>query len=333
MDKNSFNALVVREVSEGKFIREIAQRQISDLPVGEVLIRVKYSSLNYKDALSASGHKGVTKKYPHTPGVDAAGIVEESRSSEFKLGEEVIVTGFDLGMNTSGGFGQYIRVPAGWVIKRPEKLSLKECMIYGTAGFTAALSLWKLEKNDLNSSKGDVLVTGATGGVGSMAVAILSKAGYSVSAVTGKAHERDYLLRLGAKEVISREEMDDKSGKVFLKERWAAVIDTVGGNILTTALKSTKFGGSVTCCGMITSNELKTAIFPFILKGINLLGIASAETPLEIKKEIWERLSRQWKIDSFQESAQECSLGELNPKIDMILKGQIRGRVFVDLEN
>ena len=200
----NFKAMVVRETADKKFIREIAQRSLSDLPKGELLVEVKFSSLNYKDALSATGNKGVTRNYPHTPGVDAAGVVVESASQQFTPGEEVIVTGFDLGMNTAGGFGRYIRIPASWAIKRPRNLSLKESMAYGTAGFTAALSLFKMEGFGLTSAQGEVLVTGATGGVGCFAVGILARAGYQVVAATGKTGEKEFLGDVGAKEVLSR---------------------------------------------------------------------------------------------------------------------------------
>lgn len=219
MDNISFKAMVVTEVADKQFVREIKQKQINDLPPGEVLINVRYSSLNYKDALSASGNKGVTRKFPHTPGVDAAGVVVESNRSEFKVGEKVLVTGYDLGMNTSGGYAEYVRVPADWVVKLPENLTLRESMIYGTAGFTAALSCFKLIESGVTLDKGPVLVTGATGGVGSITLSILVKSGYDVVAVNGIVDEAEYLLELGAKEVISIEEADDKSGRPLLKPR------------------------------------------------------------------------------------------------------------------
>ena len=200
----TFNAMVVTETADKKFVREIKEKKLSDLPAGELLIEVKYSSLNYKDALSATGNKGVTRNYPHTPGIDAAGVVAESALPGFVPGDHVIVTGFDLGMNTSGGFGQYIRVPASWVLNLPEHLSLKESMAYGTAGFTAALAVLRMQQHGLIKSHGEVLVTGATGGVGSVAVSLLAKLGFHVVAATGKTDERDFLLGLGAKEIISR---------------------------------------------------------------------------------------------------------------------------------
>ncbi|HXF75482.1 MAG TPA: YhdH/YhfP family quinone oxidoreductase, partial [Methylomirabilota bacterium] len=240
-----FKAMVVSETAEKTFVRQIRQKALSDLPAGELMIEVKYSSLNYKDALSATGNKGVTRKYPHTPGIDAAGVVVDSTTKSFAVGESVIVTGFDLGMNTPGGFGQYISVPSGWALRLPQGLSLKESMAYGTAGLTAALSILRLMAAGLTKDSGEVLVTGATGGVGSIAVAILAKLGYHVVAATGKSGAKQWLTALGAKAILSREEANDTSGRPLHKGRWAGVVDTVGGNILATALKSAQYGGLV----------------------------------------------------------------------------------------
>ena len=245
----NFKAMVVSETADQKFTREIGQKEFSDLPAGELLIEVKYSSLNYKDALSASGNKGVTRKFPHTPGIDAAGVVATSSTSQFGAGDQVIVTGFDLGMNTAGGFGQYISVPASWAVKVPQGMTLKESMAYGTAGLTAALCVMRLMAFGLTKDSGEVLVTGATGGVGSVAVGILAKLGFNVVAATGKTDEKDFLTQLGAKAIISRDEANDTSGRPLQKGRWAGVVDAVGGNILATAIKSAKYGGLVAACG------------------------------------------------------------------------------------
>ncbi len=329
-NSKKFKAMIVKE-SNGKFTREIGEKSIDELPAGDVLIQVKYSSLNYKDALSASGNKGVTRKYPHTPGIDAAGIVEETSVKEFKIGDDVVVTGFDLGMNTSGGFGQYVRVPKEWIVKLPTDLTLKESMIYGTAGFTAGLSLEKLEFTGLNNSSGEVLVTGATGGVGSLAVAILSKAGYKVAAATGKSDKSEFLKSIGAKAILKREDVDNSSGKALLDTRWAGVIDTVGGNILATAIKSVKFNCSVAACGLTQSPILNSTVYPFILRGVNLLGIDSAHCDMNLRLKIWNKLAHEWKPDKLNLIYQECSLGELNEKIDLILQGKITGRIVVAL--
>jgi len=325
-----FKALVVTE-ENGKFIRKIDERKIDDLPAGDVLIKVKYSSLNYKDALSAIGNKGVTRKYPHTPGIDATGIVAETSSNKFKEGDEVLVTGYDLGMNTSGGFAEYIRVPAEWIVKLPKGLAIKESMVFGTAGFTAALALYKLEQCSEVKIQGEVLVTGATGGVGSLTVAILSKNGYQVVASTGKKDQTEYLKKIGAKEVIGRDEVDDKSNRPLLNRRWKAAIDTVGGNILATVIKQMDYRCSVASCGNTYSPELHTTVFPFILRGVNLLGINSAETPMDLRLKIWEKLANEWKPYCLDEIYTECSLEQLSDKIDLILQGQIIGRVVIKL--
>ena len=326
----TFKAMVVSEKADQKFIREIKQKELSDLPAGELLIEVKYSSLNYKDALSASGNKGVTRKYPHTPGIDAAGVIATSSTSQFGAGDQVIVTGFDLGMNTAGGFGQYISIPASWAVKLPQGLTLKESMAYGTAGLTAALCVMRLMAFGLSKDSGEVLVTGATGGVGSVAVGILAKLGFDVVAATGKTDEKDFLTQLGAKAIISRDEANDTSGRPLQKGRWAGVVDAVGGNILATAIKSTKYGGLVAACGNTMSADLAVSVYPFILRGVSLLGVDSVEIPMNTRLRTWQKLAHDWKFD-LSGFVSECALEELSPKIDLILKGGIRGREVVDL--
>jgi len=326
----TFKAMVVSETIEKKFVREVTQKALSELPGGELIVEVKYSSLNYKDALSASGNKGVTRKYPHTPGIDAAGIVVDSTTKAFGAGEEVVVMGFDLGMNTSGGFGQYISVPSGWAVKLPQGLSLRDSMGYGTAGLTAALCLLRLMAGGLNKDSGEVLVTGATGGVGSIAVAMLAKLGFNVVAATGKADETAYLTQLGAKAVISREEANDTSGRPMQKGRWAGVVDTVGGNILATALKTAKYGGLVAACGNAMSADLNVSVFPFILRGVSLLGVDSVEIPMRARQMAWNKLAGEWSVD-LSRIVSEVSLDDLSAAIDKILKGGVRGRVVVDL--
>jgi acrylyl-CoA reductase (NADPH) len=331
MTKNTYRAMVVSETGEGRFVRKVSEKPKADLPDGEVLIRVAWSSLNYKDALSATGNRGVTRSYPHTPGIDAAGIVETSRSDRFNPGQEVLVTGFDLGMNTAGGFAQYVQVPAAWVVPLPAGLSLRESMILGTAGFTAALSVEKLTAHGVAPDGGPVLVTGATGGVGSIALAILAARGFEVAAVSGKKDQIPYLERLGAAEVLSRESATDASGRPLLKGRWAGVVDTVGGEILATALKATRYGGAVTCCGLVASPDLPTSVFPFILRGISLLGIDSVECPMAMRLRVWKKLAGEWKIDILDDLATVVSLDTLDPQIDLILEGKQKGRVLIDL--
>ncbi len=331
MQNNSYNALVVEETSPNAFTREIKSKNISDLPAGDLLVKVHYSSLNYKDALSASGNRGVTRHYPHVPGIDGAGVVEESTSPEFKPGDKVVITGFDLGMNTSGGYGQYIRIPAEWAIHCPDNLSLRESMIYGTAGFTAAQSVNKLINHPVLPEQGKILISGATGGVGSIAVSIMAKLGYSITAVSGKPEAKEFLTNIGATEIISRQQAADSSGKLLLKEKWAGVIDTVGGEILATAIKSTAYGGVITCCGNVASPELPLSVYPFILRGVSLLGIDSAKCPIHIRQKIWQKLAGEWKIENLDSLVTECKLPELSGIIEKMLHGQQTGRVIVNL--
>jgi putative YhdH/YhfP family quinone oxidoreductase len=257
--------------------------------------------------------------------------VEESSSIDFSPGDQVIATGFDLGMNTSGGYGQYIRIPAGWALHCPQHLSLRESMIYGTAGFTAAQSVNKLVSHPVLPEQGKILISGATGGVGSIAVSIMAKLGYSITAVSGKPEASDYLTRLGAAEIISRQQAADSSGKPLLKEKWAGAIDTVGGEILATTIKSTAYGGLVTCCGNVASPELPLSVYPFILRGVSLLGIDSAKCPIHIRQKIWQKLAGAWKIDNLDSLATECRLPELSGIIKKMLQGRQTGRVIINL--
>lgn len=328
MENQTFKAMVVTETPEKTFTRQITTRSIDDLPEGDVLIKVEYSSLNYKDALSATGNKGVTRNYPHTPGIDSAGVVAESRSDKFSPGDNVIVTSFDLGMNTAGGFAEFIRVPADWVVKLPAGLTMKEAMIYGTAGFTAGLSVNALI-HMVKPDQGEILVTGASGGVGSVAISILTKLGYQVVAVSGLFEEQAYLTGIGAKEIISREDATDTSGRPVLKARWAGVIDTVGGDILATAIKSTKYGGSVTCCGNVASPDLPLSVFPFILRSVRLLGIDSQNCPMERRSAIWEKLAGDWRLEGLMGISNEITLEDLDERMQLMLQGKNKGRTVV----
>lgn len=331
MPQKNFTAMLVEKTGEKQYARSIVTRSVDDLPAGDLLVRVHYSSLNFKDALSATGRPGVTKNYPHTPGIDAAGEVVECAGGAFSPGDPVIVTGFDLGMNTAGGYGQYIRVPSAWAVKLPAGLSLRESMILGTAGFTAGLSVWKLAAAGVKPDAGDILVTGATGGVGSIAVAILAKAGYRVVAATGKAAEKDYLLALGAAEIIGRDEVLAGSERPMMKERWAGVVDVAGGETLVAAIKATRYGGAVTCCGLVASAELNLNVFPFILRGVSLIGIDSVQCPMEPRLQVWSKLAAEWKPEQLETAATEVTLERLEEKIHGILKGEVKGRVLVKL--
>jgi putative YhdH/YhfP family quinone oxidoreductase len=331
MTDQTFTAMRVEETAPKTFTRSVVNRSLEDLPEGSLTIQVHYSSLNYKDALSAIGNKGVTRNFPHTPGIDAAGEVIECSDGAFAPGDKVLVTGYDLGMETDGGFGQVIRIPSEWAVPLPEGLSLREAMIIGTAGFTAALSVWKLQQAGVEPGDGEILVTGATGGVGSIAVSILARAGYRVVAATGKASERDYLAELGAAEVIGRDAVTEKAERPMLSERWAGVVDCVGGEMLAAALKATRYGGAVTCCGLVGSPELPVNVFPFILRGVSLLGIDSVQCPMGPRREIWKKLAGEWKPSHLETTAEECTLQELDARIDAILKGELRGRTVVNL--
>ena len=333
MTDTAFKALVITETDDKQYTRQIMEKRVDDLPPGDVLVQVHYSSLNYKDALSASGNKGVTRSYPHTPGIDAAGVVVESADSAFKPGDEVIVTSYDLGMNTAGGFGQYIRVPAQWVVPLPGGLTLKEAMCYGTAGFTAGLSVFKLVDHGVLPEHGEVLVSGATGGVGGIAVAILSKLGYPVVAVNGLVDEAAYLETIGAQRVISIAEAADQSGRPLLKTQWSGSIDTVGGDILATSIKSVSPHGVVTSCGNVASPDLPLNVFPFILRGITLVGIDSQNCPMPDRLKTWEKLADEWKIPTMEAVVEEIGLADLDRSIDRMLKGQHKGRAVVKMKD
>ena len=328
---DSFKAFWV-EKKDKEVRHSIINRSIDDLPEGEVLIRVLYSSLNYKDALSAKGLPGVTRNYPHTPGIDVSGVVETSSVAELKKGDEVIVTGFDLGMNTPGGFGQYVSVPANWVVRNPKNMGLRDSMIYGTAGLTAALCYKKLLSMNAVPGDGPVLVTGSTGGVGSVAVSLLSSEGFEVIACTGKSDQRDYLKSIGATSVVSRQELEELNSGPMGKEKFGHVVDTVGGSILSNALKSLCYGGSAAICGLVASPKFDATVLPFILRNINLLGVDSVEIPLDEKRDAWDRLANDWMLKNLESLASEISLEQLAPEIDNIFSGQVVGRKVVCLK-
>ena len=326
-----FKAMQAEEVAPKQFTRSIVTRSVGDLPAGDLLIRVLYSSLNYKDALSALGRPGVTRRYPHTPGIDAVGNVVSSADQRFTPGEMVLVTGYDLGMDTAGGFGQYIRVPADWALAVPAGLSARQSMIYGTAGLTAGLCVHKLRLAGVTPEKGDVVVTGATGGVGCLAVAILARLGYRVIAATGKSGEADFLHSLGAAELIGREDLLAGADRPLMKERFAGAIDVVGGTTLAAVLKATRYGGSVTCCGLAGSPDLPATVLPFILRGISLLGVDSVQCPSSLRRQVWQHLAEDWRPAALDDVAVECTLETLEPHIQAIIKGSVRGRVVVSL--
>ena len=323
-----YNALVTTEDNKS-FINSIEKKDISTLPDNDTLVKVKFSSLNYKDALSASGNKGVTRNYPHTPGIDAAGIIEETTSKNFQVGDEVIITGYDMGMNTFGGFGEYIRVPQEWIVKKPDNLSLSESMAFGTAGLTAGLCLRKLLLHGLKPDDGQVFVSGVTGGVGIISLMLFSKLGFDVTAITGKMDQEKLLKKLGAKTVIDRNDLDSDLISPLQKPIYAGGIDAVGGKILSNLICSTSQRAAIACCGMVGGLSLDTSIFPFILRGLSLFGIDSAESLLETKEEVWNNFASSWKLENIDENIKDISLNELPSEIDKILDGKQIGRVRI----
>ena len=324
---NTYNAFVVDEI-EDQFKSSIKSLPLPELQDGFVLIDVLYSSLNYKDALSASGNKGVTKSYPFTPGIDAVGRIRQSKDNNLKEGDEVIVTGYDLGMNTNGGFGEIIHVPSGWVVPLPENLSMEEAIAFGTAGITAAASvdavLSKIDAPEL-----PVVVSGATGGVGSIAVGLLSKLGIDVTAITGKENSNQFLKDLGAKNIILRDDFCSEKIRPLDKTKFSAGVDTVGGEILSRIISQVNRHGVITCCGNVNSIKLETTVFPFILRGIALQGIDSAESPISYKKYLWDKIASEWQIGYSKSSIKIIKLNELAPEIDKIINGNQKGRVVV----
>ena len=323
-----YKALVTSEENK-TFVNSIETKDISDLPNNDTLIKIKYSSLNFKDALSASGNKGVTKNYPHTPGIDAAGIIEKTSGSKFKPGDEVIVTGYDMGMNTNGGFGEYIKVPQEWIVKKPDNLTLSESMAFGTAGLTAGLCLRKLLAHGLQPDDGDVFVSGVTGGVGIISLMLFKKLGFSVSAITGKLDQEEFLKSLGANKVIDRNTLDLDLISPLQKPIYSGGIDAVGGKILSNLICSTSQRAAIACCGMVGGLSLDTSIFPFILRGLSLFGIDSAESLIDVKEEIWNNFSSNWKLENIDENIKDIPLDELPSEIDKILKGEQVGRVRI----
>ncbi|MDX8341141.1 YhdH/YhfP family quinone oxidoreductase [Draconibacterium sp. IB214405] len=326
---STFKAFRVEE-KEGNYIGSIQDMEFGTLKENEILVKVHFSSLNYKDALSASGNRGVTRSYPHTPGIDAVGIIEKSNCESLQVGDKVIVTSYDLGMNTDGGFAEYIQVPSEWAVKLPEKMTMKEAMIYGTAGLTAGMSVLRLTEL-IKPEDGKIVVSGATGGVGALSVSILSKLGYHVVAITGKEKERGYLLNLGAQEIILRNEFEELDKKPLLKPMFVGAIDTVGGVILENVIKSLAPIGVVTCCGNVASPKLDLTVFPFILRGITLIGIDSQNYPMNYRTKVWEKLAHDWKPEQLNYTCDEVKLEDIQDKIELMLQGKLKGRTVLKL--
>ncbi|MFE4144456.1 acryloyl-CoA reductase [Peribacillus sp. YIM B13472] len=326
-----FEALVVNK-QDDQFTVNIQQLSLDDLPQGEVLIRVHYSGVNYKDSLAAIPNGNIVSSYPIVPGIDMAGVVVSSEDSRFKEGDEVIATSYGIGVSQSGGYSQFARVPAEWIVPLPDGLTMKEAMIIGTAGFTAALSVLRLEENNITPEQGSVLVTGATGGVGSFAVSILSKLGYSVEASTGKDSEHGYLKKIGAATIVSREDVYDGKLRALGKQKWSGAVDPVGGEPLASVLSQIKYGGAVAVSGLTAGTSLPATVFPFILRGVNLLGIDSVNCPMDTRLKVWHRLATDFKLEQLEQLIQqEISLEELPDVLPTLLKGEARGRTIVKL--
>ncbi len=328
---DSFCCLWVERLEDGTIRRGLAYRPLLELPPGEVLIRTEHSSLNYKDALAAAGHPGVVTSFPHVPGIDAAGRVAQSQTADFSPGDAVVVTGWEMGSGRWGGWAEWVRVPREWVLLLPPNLNSLDAMTYGTAGLTAAMCVQALLQHGAIPERGDVVVTGASGGVGSLAVAILAKLGFHVTAVTGKPHAISLLRSLGASDFLSRDQAEDKTDKPLLSGRWAGAVDTVGGRILTTLLRSVKHGGCVAACGLAASNRLDMTVYPFILRGITLVGIDAAYARIKRKAEIWSLLADAWRVERLPDLRRIVPLESLEPLLGDILAGKVMGRTVVEL--
>ena len=326
-------AFLVEKIGDKEFTADVKEVAIPKCGENEIVIKVTYSSLNYKDALSSVGNPGVTRNFPHITGIDVAGTVYESTSSIFKVGERVLVTGYDMGMNTNGGHAEFVKIPADWVARIPDAITDKEIMTFGTAGLTAALSVNELMDNGIRPESGSILVTGATNGIGSIAVSILSKIGFTVVAISGKEEKTDYLKRIGASEVILRDTFNEEAKKPMMGEKYAGVVDTVGGEVLANALKYIKYDGVATCCGLTSSHELNTNVFPFILRGVRLIGIDSVECKLEKKQAAWEKIASKWKISTLNSITNEITLNEVKDAYSLLLAGKAVGRYVVRIKD
>jgi acrylyl-CoA reductase (NADPH) len=330
MAANDFSCFLVTKDADGQVQRGLTRRAVSDLPPGDVLVRVAYSSLNYKDALACQGHPGVVRKLPHVPGIDAAGTVAESSDARYRPGDEVVVTGYELGSGQWGGWGEYVRVPAEWIVPRPAGLSLRETMILGTAGFTAAQCVQAIVQNGVGPEAGEIVVTGSTGGVGCLAVKLLARLGYPVVAVTGKPALEPRLKTWGAARVIGRDEVVSRSDKPLLTARWAGAVDTVGGQTLATIVRETQPYGVVSACGLVGGTDLPLTVHPFILRGVVLAGIGSALLPYDRRIDIWDKLSGPWRLEGLDELATTVPLADVEQYVQRILQGAIVGRTVVD---
>lgn len=324
-----FYALLVQQHPNDGVTASIEQLGQLQLPQGDVVIQVSHSSINYKDALASQGHRGVVSQLPHIPGIDCAGVVRESNSGEVSEGAEVLVTGYGLGSDSWGGFSQLVRVPAEWVVPLPKGMTAAKAMSYGTAGFTAAQSVSALLCHGLTPEDGPVLVTGASGGVGVISVAILAKLGFEVVAMSGKAELHDALTKVGASRIVGRDALPTEDSSPMLKSEWAGGIDTVGGDILVALVRSTNYRGCVTACGLVAGHKLPLSVYPFILRGVTLAGIDSAKCPHKPRLEIWDKLAGEWNIALPEELISTVTLDGVLDRIEQMLAGKAYGRTIV----
>jgi alcohol dehydrogenase len=324
----TFKGLWTSENGDGTYATSLSNIPMDVLNSELVLVQVFYSSLNYKDALSSSGHRGITRNFPHIPGIDAAGIVINDPTGKYKAGSQVIITGFDLGMNAHGGLCEFVSVPSNWIIKLPSGLTLEKSMQIGTAGLTAGMALLALQQNGIKPSDGPIVVSGATGGLGMCSILLLKHLGYEVIAVTGKKDLHSFLKSIGVDEIIDREEFLQETSKALYSMRFSGAIDTVGGDTLIKILKSLKAGASVAACGMASSVELDLQIYPFILRGARLLGIYSADSPLELKQKVWNKFAKEWNFQ-IDKIVKTISLEEAPEIMQGMLAGKTSGRYLV----
>ncbi|MBC1632756.1 acryloyl-CoA reductase [Listeria welshimeri] len=327
----SFQALFIEKEADNTSLH-FRETTLDNLPENEVTIEVHYSGINYKDGLAVLPEGKIVNQYPFIPGIDASGVVIESKSDCFQVGDEVIVTSYDFGVSYFGGYSEFIRVPAEWVVPLPQGLSLKEAMILGTAGFTAALSVDALESSGVRPETGKIAVSGATGGVGSLSTAILAKRGFSVVASSGKKDAKDFLQKFGVSEVVSREAFQPEKIRALDKQLYAGAIDCVGGKPLSYLLTAVQYGGAVTTCGMSAGSKLDTTVFPFILRGVQLLGIDSVLCPMQKRTQIWQRLATDFKLANLEELATEINFQTLPEALHQVMNGGVTGRYLVKIK-
>lgn len=333
MTGETLRCLLVKKLGKDRVEVEIEHRPRHELPEGDVLIEVTHSSLNFKDALALAGHPGIVRRFPHVPGIDAAGLVRESSSPRFRPGQPVVVAGHEFGAGRWGGLSELARVPAEWIVPLPEGMSPETAMAYGTAGFTAALSVRALIHNGIRPESGEVVVTGATGGVGVLALMLLAKLGYRPVAVTGKSDRAKWLTGLGAARVVTRDDIVNESDAPLLSARWAAAVDTAGGPMLTSLLRSTSIGGCVTACGMVAGNDIPLTVFPFILRGITLAGIDSAWIPYQTRQEVWTQLAGPWQLQNIDQVTRTISLEDVDKSAQAMRSGKHLGRTIVRISS